>query len=65
MSNDRYDKMLATLSQRGYISEDDVPTKDYEAVLKEMCELDLLKKQGDHYVVGPLAIEHGWSNNKK
>jgi len=32
---------------------------------KEMCELDLLKKEGDHYVVGPLAIELGWSNNEE
>jgi hypothetical protein len=66
MSNaDRYDKMLNILARRGFITEDDVPSKYHEDVLEELTEKDWLEQRGDHYVAGPLAIEFGWGEKEE
>lgn len=64
-NTDRYDEMLSLLARRGYITEGDVPTKDYEDVLEELTDKDWLEQHGDHYVAGPLAIEFGWGEEEE
>lgn len=49
----------------GYITEDDVPSKDYEDILEELCEKDWLDQRGDRYVAGELAIKFGWEEKEE
>ncbi len=51
----KYDEVVDILSQRGYVTVADIPSRDPEAILDEMCEIGWLEQHDERYYPGELA----------